>query len=170
MLAAFLWSCGRSSHGSTENVSHKTVMQQEDGTILLRIEDAACYYDNSDPSVNTAEWIMTISRAGSYKVWLSSATKDTSDLDYTNYVKIHFLDREIEADPDRDKIVRNSEGGNHSLYRTDSYMGTFYIMEPGNYQIQVVSDKIIPGDPVNPTASLVKTTKVMSLFLAPMTR
>jgi hypothetical protein len=64
------------------------ILQQEDGTISLKVDKADCYQDKVNPSSNTAEWNVRVSKSGRFNVWLSSATKDTTDLKYDNSVKL----------------------------------------------------------------------------------
>ena len=125
--AMMIWSCGHWS--DKKSIAENTVLQQEDGTLALNMEKATCYNDEVNPSSNTAEWKVLVSKPGRFKVWLSSATKDTTDLRYINSVKISLLDNELEANPACDKIVRNSGEVSYPYYRADSYMGSFYISE-----------------------------------------
>ena len=75
----------KSASATTEN----KILQQADGTISLKVDKADCYQDMSNPSSNTAEWNVVVSKSGRFNVWLSSATKDTTDLKYQkfSYVK-----------------------------------------------------------------------------------
>ncbi len=63
-------------------------MQQPDGTISLQLDKADRYSDIQDPSENTAEWNVVVSKSGRYNVWLSSATRDTTDLNYKSKVLV----------------------------------------------------------------------------------
>src|SRR5512143_421964 len=128
ILAFMSWSCGNNSEKNS--TSEKTVLQQEDGTLSLKMEEATCYNDEYDPSSNTAEWNVKVSKPGRFKVWLSSATKDTTDLSYINSVKISLLDKLLEVNPEPDRVVLNSKDVSYPYYRADSYMGSFYIAEP----------------------------------------
>lgn len=168
LVSFMLWSCG--NNPGRNAVDQNAIQQQEDGTISLKIEEAACYFDNVNPSFNTAEWNVVVTKPGRYKVWLSSATSDTLNLDYSSSVKIVFLDSQIEANPECDEIVLNSQDIPYPFYRADSYMGTFSILEPGRYSIQAISDKIIPSGYGNKTASLEAETRIVSLYLKPVTR
>jgi len=170
LASVILWSCSNQSERKGVSDAENIILQQEDGTILLKLEKAACYSDVVDPSSNTAEWNMVISKPGHYKVWLSSATKDTLDLNYTNTVKVSLLDNQLEVSPECDKIVQNSDEVSYPYYRADSYMGSFYISEPGEYSIQVISEKVLSKQARNQTASLSDNTRLMSVILTPMTR
>ena len=170
LVTVILWSCSNQSERKGVNSGENLILQQEDGTISLKLEKAACYSDVVDPSSNTAEWNVVISQPGRYKVWLSSATKDTLDLNYTNAVKVSLLDNQLEADPECDKIIQNSDDVSYPYFRADSYMGSFYISEPGEYSVQVISEKVISKKARNQTASLSDNTRLMSVILTPMTR
>jgi hypothetical protein len=49
-------------------------------------------------------------------------------------------------------------------------MGSFYIQEPGEYTIQVISEKVIPQKDIASASSSANHTKLMSVILTPMTR
>ena len=146
------------------------VLQEGDGSISLKLEDAACYNDASNPSDNTAEWKMVISRPGRFKVWLSSATRDTTDLGYANTVRISILDNQLEADPACDKIVYDSDRISSAYFRADSYIGSFFVSEPGEYLIQVISEKVISKNTGIRNRLTDEDTILMSVFLTPATR
>jgi hypothetical protein len=146
------------------------ISAQKDGSFLLKLDDAACYSDESNPSGNTAEWTFIVLNAGRYKVWLSSATKDTIHLGYSGSVKISLLDNHIEKIPECDTIIRNTNEVSYPYFRTDSYMGSFYFPEPGDYNIQVISEKVIAKESGSQNSSQSEDTKLMSLILIPMTR
>ena len=167
LVVFFTWSCGTNSE---KNTPANMVMQQEDGTLSLKMEEATCYNDEVDPASNTAEWNVLVSKPGRFKVWLSSATKDTTDLSYVNTVKVSLLDNQLEVDPACDKIVKNSEEVAEPYYRADSYMGSFYISEPGEYNIQVISEKVLPREAKNDISSIPDDTRLMSVILTPNTR
>jgi len=170
LLMIALWSCNSKSESKKIGGGDDLIIQQEDGTLSLKLEKAACYSNVSEPSSNTAEWNVVISQPGRYKVWLSSATKDTLDLNYNNSVRISLLDNQLEVNPECDKIVQNSGDVTYPFYRADSYMGSFYISEPGEYSIQVISEKVISKEVRNQTAYLSDDTRLMSVILTPMTR
>jgi hypothetical protein len=145
-------------------------VQQADGTVSLKIEKAVCYSDAVNPSNNTADWNVVISKPGRFKVWLTSATKDTSDLSYSSSVKVNILDDHLEVTPAVDKIVRNSGDVPNSYYRADSYVGSFYVQEPGEYNIQVISDKVIAKNTPARHNPQIEDTMLMSVILTPAIR
>lgn len=169
LVAILLWSCSTRPENNIEK-GKNTVMQQDDGTFSLKIEKAACYSDAVNPSSNTAEWNVVVSKPGRYKVWLSSATRDTTNLNYGEPVKITYMDNLLEAAPACDRIIRNSNEVSFPYFRADSYMGSFYFSEPGQYNIQVISEKVQPKEADNMISGVPSGTKLMSVILTPMTR
>jgi hypothetical protein len=162
------YSCNNS--GKKNAIPEGKIKQMEDGTIDLHIDKAACYRDAKNPSSNTAEWSIIVSKPGRYKVWLSSATIDTMDLKYDNSVKISLQDERLDVKPVGDKIVLNTSDVKYPYFRADSFMGTFYIQEPGEYSLQVISEKVISQAENNRSGMQIDHTKLLSVFLTPMTR
>jgi hypothetical protein len=148
----------------------KRILQQKDGTISLNVDKADCYHDLVNPSSNTAEWNVVVSKSGRFNVWLSSATKDTTNLQYSNSVRLNILDNRIEARPSCDKIIHNSADVTYPYFRADSFMGSLYIQDTGLYNIQVISEKIIPIDTKKGESSVSENSKLLSVFLTPITR
>lgn len=143
------------------------VSQEHDGSFHLKLDEASCYSDQTNPSGNTAEWVFIIPTPGRYKVWLSSATTDTTRLNYANSVKISLLDNQLEKIPGCDKIIKDSKDVSYPYFRTDSYMGSLYFPEPGEYSLQVISERITSEGKATDKSD---NTRLMSLFLVPMTR
>jgi hypothetical protein len=162
--------CGQ--QGSTKNIkeAENRILQQEDGTVSLKLDKAECYSDAVNPSNNTADWNIVISKPGRFKVWLSSATKDTSTLSYSGSVKVNILDDHLEVDPAVDKIVQNSADVPSSYFRADSYVGSFYVPEAGEYNVQVICDKVITKNSGTQNNSKLDDTKLMSVILTPALR
>jgi hypothetical protein len=168
LVVLLVWSCGKKS--DSDNVSGNTILQEADGTLALNMEKATCYSDNVNPSSNTAEWNVVVSKPGTFKVWLSSATKDTTDLSYANSVKLSLMDKLLEVNPECDKVVLNSKNVAFPYFRADSYMGSLYISEPGEYSIQVISEKVLSKEAMNNRTFVTDDTRLMSVILTPMTR
>jgi len=168
LVLLLVWACGKKS--DPNSVSENAVIQDADGTLALSMENATCYSDIVNPSSNTAEWNIVVSKPGHFRVWLSSATKDTTDLSYANSVKISLLDKLLEVNPECDKVVLNSDKVSFPYFRADSYVGSLYISEPGEYSIQVISEKVLSKKAMNSSTSCLGDTKLMSVILAPMTR
>jgi hypothetical protein len=165
-----VWSCGHIRSTKDLNDAENRILQQNDGTISLILDKAECYSDIVNPSNNTADWNIVISKPGHFNVWISSATKDTSELNYANSVRIRFLDDQLEVNPECDKIVRNSSDVHYPYFRADSYMGSVYVSEPGEYNIQLISEKVIAKNAESHNTSLADDTKLMSVILTPGTR
>jgi len=165
-----LWSCGHTETTKTVAVSENRIVQQEDGQVSMKIEKAGLYCDQTNPSLNTADWNVVISKPGRFGVWLSSATKDTSDLKYLNSVRISLLDNRLEGKPACDKIVHNPGDASFPFYRADSYMGSVYVAEPGEYNVQVISEKVSGNQAGTPTSHQKDDTQLVSVMLTPLTR
>lgn len=146
------------------------ILQQEDGTISLKVDKADCYQDKINPATNTAEWNIVVSKSGRFDVWLSSATKDTTNLQYKNTVMLSIQDNRLEAQPGCDKIFQNSSDVSYPYFRADSFMGSLYIQDTGLYNIQVISEKIIPQNSKMNGSSDAENSKLISVFLTPITR
>lgn len=165
-----LSSCG----GGDKNISVKEnnniprIKQSSDGTISLNVEKADCYSDMKDPSGNTAEWHVRVSKSGRYNVWISSATLDTTDLKYKNKVLVSVQDNRIEAKPGCDKIVQDAKDVNYPFFRADSFLGSMYIQDTGVFNVQVISEKILPKD--YKLESETEIAKLLSVSFTPVTR
>jgi hypothetical protein len=169
---AFFSSCNNKG-GQKEAVSkadHNTILQQDDGTISLKVDKAECYSDIANPSTNTAEWNVVVSKSGRFNVWLSSATKDTTNLQYHNKVMLSILDKRLEVSPGCDKIIHNSSDVSYPFFRADSFVGSLYIQDTGLFNVQVISEKIIPKDYHKDGTSDTDNTKLLSVFLTPISR
>ena len=169
---ALLYSCNKSGEKKeTDNqLVQNRITQQEDGTISLKVEKADCYHDVANPSTNTAEWNVVVSKSGRFNVWLSSATRDTTNLKYNNAVMLSILDNRLEARPACDKIIHNSADVSYPYFRADSFMGSLYIQDTGIYNIQVISEKILPDDSKKDVSSASDGSKLLSVFLTPERR
>jgi len=144
------------------------IIQDQDGTISLKVDKADCYQDKENPSSNTAEWSVKVSKSGRFNVWLSSATKDTTDLKYTNAVMLNILDKRIEVRPLCDKIIRNSSDVSYPYFRADSFLGSLYIQDTGLFNIQIISEKILQKNIGAGSTSDVENSKLLSVFLTPI--
>jgi hypothetical protein len=169
---ALFYSCN--SMGDRKETKYKIVqnrtLQEEDGTISLKVDKADCYHDVVNPASNTAEWNVVVSKSGRFNVWLSSATRDTTNLQYSNSVKLNILDNRLEARPACDKIIHNSNDVAYPYFRADSFMGSLYIQDTGLYSIQVISEKILPGNSAKGESFSSESSKLLSVFLTPVTR
>jgi hypothetical protein len=172
ICVTLLYSCNNKGvhKEGKEIVVQNKILQQEDGTISLNFEKAECYSDMVNPSSNTAEWSVVVSKSGRFNVWLSSATTDTTDLQYKNSVMLSILDNRLETRPECDKIITNSSEVTFPYFRADSFMGSLYIQDTGIYNIQLVSEKIIPHNYKAKESGENSNTKLLSVFLTPITR
>jgi hypothetical protein len=168
----FFISCKTSvKPGSVETESSENrIMQQADGTISLNVDKADCYHDNVNPSSNTAEWNVRVSKSGRFNVWLSSATKDTTNLKYEHSVMLNILDNTLEVNPGCDKIVQNSKDVSFPYFRADSFVGSLYIQDTGLYNVQIISEKILPDSHNKTQPPLAYDSRLLSVFLTPITR
>jgi hypothetical protein len=171
VAAALIYSCSNTDHNQqVSDGAENKILQKEDGTISLNLENADCYSDMVHPSGNTAEWNVVVSKSGRFNVWLSSATRDTNDLHYSSAVMLNIHDKMIEAHPECDRVVHNSKDVSYPYFRADSFMGSLYIQDTGLYNIQVISDKILPRDNSNNGLSAAENTKLLSVLLTPIAR
>jgi hypothetical protein len=170
VLAITVSSCG--NHGSpkvTEDDENR-IIQQEDGTVSLKLTEAAIYNDPADPAGNTAEWEVVITKPGRYWVWLSSATKDTMDLRYSHAVKISLMDNQLEENPVCNRISENAGIVHDSYFIAESYMGSFFIPDSGEYKVQVISEKVDPKNKEQQNISPMDDTIMISVQLSPAAR
>ena len=168
----FLVSCNNAvrSDENRNKVAENKILQQNNGTISLKIDKAECYHDLVNPSSNTAEWNMVVSKAGRYDVWLSSATRDTTDLRYKNSVLLNIRDNRLEALPIVNRVVQNSVDVSSPYYQADSFMGSLYIQDTGMYSVQVISDRVLPKEFINSRSSTDDQSTILSVSLTPAKR
>ncbi len=164
----FLFSCKNTT--PEIRAAAETVRQHEDGTISLKLEKADCYTDMDDRSDNTAEWNVVVSKSGRYNVWISSATLDTTDLKYKNSVMVNVQDKMIQARPDCDKVIINSSDVSYPYFRADSFIGSLYLQDTGQFYIQVTSEMILPKDYTMTESSAADIAKLISVSFMPVTR
>ena len=169
IVATSLFSCSN-SQSSTENDDElhliNKVMQQPDGSIALHVNKAEWYKDVKDPSTNTAEWNVVMSKPGRFDVWLSSATTDTIDLGYKNKATLKIHDNILEIQPVVNKVMKDASEVKSPYFRVDSFMGSMYIQDTGLYLVQIISDKILPEE----AKEIDEKTKLLSVILPPTTR
>jgi hypothetical protein len=165
-------SCGNTagkSEKSTKDEPNK-VQQLEDGTINLKIEKAFCYNNKANPSFNAAEWNLVVKKSGLYNVWLSSATIDTLDLQYTSNVTLNLQDKQLNVKPVKNRIVLNGSEVKFPYFRADSYLGELFIQEPGEYTVTLISEKVIARSDTVSISQVLDHTKVLSVSLTPLTQ
>jgi hypothetical protein len=169
---AFLVSCnsGVRSDESRNLVIANKVVQQNDGTISLKVDKAECYHDMVNPSSNTAEWNMVVSKSGRYDIWLSSATKDTTDLRFKESVLLSIRDSRFETLPVVNRVVQKSADVSSPYYQADSFIGSLYIQDTGMYSVQVISDRILPKEFRPSGSSSDDRSTILSVSLTPAKR
>ena len=170
LASIFLCNCSHVSEKNNTKVTYELIKQQANGMVSLRLANAGYYNDTKNPSYNTAEWNVVISSPGAFEVWLSSSTRDTSKLNYPNSVRVNLPDSQLAVIPECDKVIRNSYDVSYPYFRADSYMGSVYFDEPGEYNIQVISEKALAFTTETQTISDSDESKLLSLTLSPMTR
>jgi hypothetical protein len=168
----FFNSCKKTVKHSEAEIesSENRISQQADGSISLKVEKAECYHDNVNPSTNTAEWNVRVSKSGRFNVWLSSATKDTTNLKYQHSVMLSILDNRLEVHPGCDKIVQNSRDVVYPYFRADSFLGSLYIQDTGLLNIQLISEKILPENFQKTESSHSDDSRLLSVSFTPITR
>jgi hypothetical protein len=57
-----------------------------------------------------------------------------------------------------------------SYFSADSYIGSFYITEPGEYNLQVISEKVVSKNAGIRNSDPADDTMLMSVILIPLTR
>jgi len=153
-------SCGHVESKKNANKSEYRIHQQANGIISLELDKAGRYTDLANPSNNTADWNVVISKPGLFKVWVSSITKDTADL-RKGSLRINILDNQLEGAPQKLKIVQDGGNTESPYFRADSFMGTVFVLEPGEYNIQVISEKVFAQN------THMADTKLLSIMLMP---
>ena len=154
---------GPEANGNTESYG-----VQENGVELLITKADLIQVDNN-PQYNTAEWLFTVNKPGRYDVWLSSLTCDTLQLRYADNVIITAGDSRLAKRPVSDQVVTDDKSVKKPWYRADSHMGSVFFGKPGEYQIQVISDRVEPHGSDNSDLNVDKHTLINSLILKPMT-
>ena len=159
---------GSAGKESKKARSEKSVGQAEGVTLLIK--DAALIQVDSNPQYNTAEWHFTVQKAGRYDVWLSSLTCDTTFLNFGDSVVITAGDTRLTGRPVGDEIVTDDLSVKEPWYRADSHMGSIFFREPGEYQVQVISDRVKKLSADISDLSVDKETLINSLILKPTVR
>ena len=112
--------------------------------IVLLLADADLIQVDGNPQYNTAEWIFSVDKPGRYDVWLSTLTQDTLQLQFDENVVITAGETRMEKKPIRDQIVTEDKSVKEPWFRADSHMGSVYFPKPGEYPVQVMSDRVEP--------------------------
>ena len=162
-------SCNNNNNNQHKSLSTaEAIRQKEDGTISLNLDKADFYIDMDDRADNSAEWNVVVSKSGRYNVWITSATLDTTDLKYKNPVLVNVQDKMIAAHPDCDKIIVNSKDVQYPYFRADSFLGSLYLPDTGQFYIQVTSEMIMPKDYNIPESSAADISELISISFEPV--
>lgn len=151
----------------SEVIIENEIIQSGKSDILLNIKDAYLFSDDTNPDRNTAEWNFMVMSEGRYEVWLTSLTRDTMDLAYQMPVIVNFGDKRLESQPVGDEIVLDKDVA-QPYYRADSRLGSIYIDDPGHYNIQIISEKILPYSKIRESAVGGTHTILNQLRLKPL--
>lgn len=136
---------GCNDMGEKESVAiQNEIIQSVDGNIFLSLKDAYLFADKKNPKRNTAEWSFKVLNKGRYEVWLTSHTKDTMHLTYDKPVVVHFQNYRLAAQPVGNEIVLDDVNVCKPYYRADSRIGSILIRDTGHYNLQVISEKVLP--------------------------
>lgn len=147
-VALCVVSCGNPTNVDTRKgeIIENGIVQDENGVLLLNLDDADFYSDIENPCENTAEWKAVIVKSGRYDIWLSSVTRDTTTLNYKNSVHLNFNEIILDAHPKCDKIKTTENNDLGSFFIADSYIGTVFIKDTGAMEVQFVCEQIVPHD------------------------
>jgi len=159
------------NEGSAYDARHQAKPEKyadQDKGVELLIAEADLIQVDDNPQYNTAEWLFTVNKPGRFDVWLSSLTCDTLQLSYSDNVIITAGDTRLTKKPVGDEIIRNDKSVREPWYRADSHMGSIFFSQPGEYQIQVISDKVEPHSSDLSKLNIDKHTLINSLILKPM--
>lgn len=152
---------GRSGNGNDESAAVSS-----EG-IVLRIAEAELIEVEDKPQYNTAEWLFTVEKPGRYDVWLSSLTVDTTHLQFGNDVIITAGETKLEKLPVSDRVVTVDKSIKQPWFRADSHMGSVFFSKPGEYQVQVISDRVSQHTFDLSQLSIAEHTLINSVILKP---
>jgi len=161
--------CGKGKPEISNGKQLSYITSQDDGSIVLDLEKAYVLQDSLHPDMNTAEWFFRIKKKGRYELWLSSYTRDTMNLRYDSPVYINFRDKKIKAESIiGNEIVLDTPNIGSMYYRADSKLGSVYVEEAGEYNIQISGSQVRPCE-VSSLNNSSRHTELRSLILKPMT-
>ena len=157
VIIFFITGCNQGSNSDRLKDDTTAVIQNGKEDISLPLKDAYLLHDQENPERNTAEWNIEVQSSGRYEVWLSSLTKDTMNLSYNEPVIITFGNNRIETQPVGNEIVLDGVKSNAPYFRADSKLGSIFIDDPGQYSLQVISEKVLPASGANDKSQAVHT-------------
>ncbi len=166
VLAGFA-SCGNEGKNNSANdKGNGDVAARGEGVVLL-IADADLIEVDGNPQYNTAEWVFRVEKPGRYDVWLSSLTLDTTRLRFAENVVITAGETKLAKKPSGDQIVTEDESVKEPWFRADSHMGSIFFSKPGEYPVQVISDRVEAHGNDLSQLSLDEHTIINSVILKP---
>ncbi|MGE5349044.1 MAG: hypothetical protein ACM3NP_07195 [Actinomycetota bacterium] len=133
-------SCGNESNQNGQE--RRTDLVVNGQGIELKMSEAELIQVEDKPQYNTAEWLFTVEEPGRYDVWLSSLTVDPTRLRFTDNVIITAGETKLEKKPVSDRVVTDGTEIKAPWYRADSHMGSILFAKPGEYNVQVISDRV----------------------------
>jgi hypothetical protein len=86
-----------------------------------------------------------------------------------NSVRLSIQDNRLEAVPTVNRVIHKSTEVSEPYFQADSYMGTLYIQDTGVYNVQVISDRILPDKKVGQGSEPDAVTKILAVSLTPAT-
>lgn len=161
-------SCGNDggNRGADEKGITGNVDSREEG-VVLRIADAGLIQVDDNPGYNTAEWLFTVDKPGRYEVWLSTLTIDTTSLHFNDNVIITAGETRLAKKPIGDEIVTDDQSVKKPWFRADAHMGSIFFANPGEYPVQVISDRVEPYPSDVSQLSMEEHTLIASVILKP---
>lgn len=160
-------SCGNEGKGNVANDKEKGDAAANGEGVVLMIADADLIEVDGNPQYNTAEWVFMVEKPGRYDVWLSSLTLDTTQLHYAENVVITAGETKLTKKPVGDQIVTEDKSVKEPWFRADSHMGSIFFSKPGEYPVQVISDRVEAHGNDLSQLSLEKHTLINSVILKP---
>lgn len=160
-------SCGNEGKGNVAKDKEKGDAAANGEGVVLMIADADLIEVDGNPQYNTAEWVFMVEKPGRYDVWLSSLTLDTTQLHYAENVVITAGETKLTKKPVGDQIVTEDKSVKEPWFRADSHMGSIFFSKPGEYPVQVISDRVEAHGNDLSQLSLEKHTLINSVILKP---
>ena len=167
-ISSGLTSCKHDSGlNGQEGKNRKGATAVEGEAVVLSIGEAELIEIDYNPQYNTAEWLFKVEKPGRWDVWLSSLTIDTTRLHFAKNVIITAGETKLEKKPVSDRIVTEDKSITGPWYRADSHMGSVFFSKPGEYQVQVISDKVVAHSSDLSLVSIDKQPLINSVILKP---
>lgn len=160
-------SCGNEGKGNVAKDKEKGDAAANGEGVVLMIADADLIEVDGNPQYNTAEWVFMVEKPGRYDVWLSSLTLDTTQLHYAENVVITAGETKLTKKPVGDQIVTEDKSVKEPWFRADSHMGSIFFSKPGEYPVQVISDRVEAHGNDLSQLSTEKHTLINSVILKP---